>query len=183
MFFVFFLTWFRTHSDLKCPYALTYCRKAEHSPLLTPSSLCSLLCPSEFFWLIVISWRALLSPSQGYCSNSKPGLLVTPRHLPSSPSASPQLSQRRGCQWCLLQAGHVCSFHWIPSFPLKALPLSGGWGLLISMGAFAGGGDMGRKGTYSAGGKEPLRVCLHCVCTAEVDTNRGWLCWRTLPGI
>lgn len=41
-------------------------RKAEHSPFQMLPSLCSLLCPSEILRLIVISWRALLSPLPVY---------------------------------------------------------------------------------------------------------------------
>jgi len=65
---------------------------------------------------------------------------------------------------------------------LKALPLSSGLALLIFMSAFASGGDMGRKERYSAG-DQALCFHLHHVCTAEMNTNYWWFCWRTLPGI
>lgn len=44
----------------------THFRKAEHGPFQMLTSLCSLLCLSEVLWLIVISWRALLSPRPMY---------------------------------------------------------------------------------------------------------------------
>lgn len=112
-----------------------------------------------------------------YCSNSKTGFqlfpdacLPHPLHLYSSYRGVVATGTlfRQGTSEAL---GSIATSH------LKALPQSSRLGLLIFVSAFLSGSDMGRKERFSAGDKE-LCFHVHHVCTAEVNTDPWWFCWR-----
>lgn len=156
----------------------THFRKAEHSPFQMSRSLRSLLCPSEILWLIVVSWRASLSPQPMYTaatakqisSYSLMTAFLHPLHLYSSYRGVVATGAflRQGISEAL---GSIAASH------LKALPQSSRLGLLIFVSAFLSGSNMGRKERFSGGDKE-LCFHLHHVCTAEVNTDPCWFCWR-----
>lgn len=121
----------------------THCRKAEHNPFLMPSCLCSLLCPSEIFWLIAISERHFLSPlPKDTAAIAKYYLLLRPDIWLHPFSAS--LSQRSCFYRCLgracLKLSVVYSLLiWKPYLFKQALGASGDvyptcviWGLCCS---------------------------------------------------